>query len=116
MVPLLLVLFSLFLFSDTPTPEIYSLSLHDVFRSRNKQFERVLGPRLARFAATRLLELLDETGALARPAGETGLAPSLRSEEHTSELQSLRHLVCRLLLEKKNQSRDRYTATHMTVK
>src|SRR5262245_53986988 len=27
--------------------------------------------------------------------------PSLRSEEHTSELQSLRHLVCRLLLEKK---------------
>src|SRR5205814_10717890 len=27
-----------------------------------------------------------------------------RSEEHTSELQSLRHLVCRLLLEKKNQS------------
>src|SRR5262245_62742487 len=29
--------------------------------------------------------------------------PELRSEEHTSELQSLRHLVCRLLLEKKNQ-------------
>src|SRR5437899_8306250 len=32
-----------------------------------------------------------------------GIAPDLiRSEEHTSELQSLRHLVCRLLLEKKN--------------
>src|SRR5262245_63470630 len=29
--------------------------------------------------------------------------PALRSEEHTSELQSLRHLVCRLLLEKKNK-------------
>src|SRR5262245_63125759 len=29
--------------------------------------------------------------------------PELRSEEHTSELQSLRHLVCRLLLEKKKQ-------------
>src|SRR5262245_64233562 len=29
-------------------------------------------------------------------------ADALRSEEHTSELQSLRHLVCRLLLEKKN--------------
>src|SRR5437899_4626864 len=29
---------------------------------------------------------------------------SLRSEEHTSELQSLRHLVCRLLLEKKNNT------------
>src|ERR1039458_2416712 len=30
------------------------------------------------------------------------MPPSFRSEEHTSELQSLRHLVCRLLLEKKN--------------
>src|SRR5437899_10995612 len=29
----------------------------------------------------------------------------LRSEEHTSELQSLRHLVCRLLLEKKKKTR-----------
>src|ERR1039458_6214285 len=32
-----------------------------------------------------------------------GMMPSSRSEEHTSELQSLRHLVCRLLLEKKNR-------------
>src|SRR5436853_2214348 len=31
------------------------------------------------------------------------IVPSQRSEEHTSELQSLRHLVCRLLLEKKKQ-------------
>src|SRR5258705_8572112 len=30
----------------------------------------------------------------------------LRSEEHTSELQSLRHLVCRLLLEKKKKKED----------
>src|SRR5437899_4468353 len=30
----------------------------------------------------------------------------LRSEEHTSELQSLRHLVCRLLLEKKNTKKN----------
>src|SRR5258705_7877857 len=35
-----------------------------------------------------------------RAVGDDGL----RSEEHTSELQSLRHLVCRLLLEKKKQS------------
>src|SRR5262245_65353692 len=34
---------------------------------------------------------------------ETPAAGSDRSEEHTSELQSLRHLVCRLLLEKKNK-------------
>src|SRR5258705_6848051 len=44
---------------------------------------------------------------LARMRG--GLRPtshSCRSEEHTSELQSLRHLVCRLLLEKKKKQRD----------
>src|SRR5262245_62428162 len=35
-------------------------------------------------------------------------ASAARSEEHTSELQSLRHLVCRLLLEKKNKQ-NRYT-------
>src|SRR2546429_5804093 len=33
--------------------------------------------------------------------------PRLRSEEHTSELQSRLHLVCRLLLEKKKQNRNR---------
>src|SRR5205814_8131820 len=33
--------------------------------------------------------------------------PRVRSEEHTSELQSLRHLVCRLLLEKKKNEMDR---------
>src|ERR1039458_10413652 len=36
-------------------------------------------------------------------------SPAMRSEEHTSELQSLRHLVCRLLLEKKEHNR---TATN----
>src|SRR5262245_62743788 len=34
-----------------------------------------------------------------------------RSEEHTSELQSLRHLVCRLLLEKKKKKKKRYRTT-----
>src|SRR5262245_62872090 len=34
----------------------------------------------------------------------------IRSEEHTSELQSLRHLVCRLLLEKKNELQHRTAA------
>src|SRR3954449_8991525 len=37
--------------------------------------------------------------------------PSHRSEEHTSELQSHSHLVCRLLLEKKNDSRSSYPST-----
>src|SRR5437899_6875506 len=44
-------------------------------------------------------------GALEERESRTSL-PSLRSEEHTSELQSLRHLVCRLLLEKKKASKS----------
>src|SRR5438045_6517368 len=39
-----------------------------------------------------------------------------RSEEHTSELQSLRHLVCRLLLEKKKQKRRKDKHIHITVR
>src|SRR2546422_5992912 len=38
-------------------------------------------------------------------AAERALATSIRSEEHTSELQSRLHLVCRLLLEKKKKSK-----------
>src|SRR3989449_7838639 len=38
-------------------------------------------------------------------------ATSLRSEEHTSELQSRLHLVCRLLLEKKKENKDRSRTT-----
>src|ERR1035441_10777697 len=38
-----------------------------------------------------------------------------RSEEHTSELQSLRHLVCRLLLEKKNREPRGYTTLMLSV-
>src|SRR5204862_6090940 len=40
-------------------------------------------------------------------ANGTGSIPKVRSEEHTSELQSRRDLVCRLLLEKKKQKRTR---------
>src|ERR1035441_11081973 len=42
-------------------------------------------------------------GALAGAVAGNGFSRKCRSEEHTSELQSLRHLVCRLLLEKKNK-------------
>src|SRR5258708_16738941 len=45
-----------------------------------------------------------EEGAVPHPTPRRpGTAPSSRSEEHTSELQSPDHLVCRLLLEKKNR-------------
>src|SRR5436853_5494324 len=45
-----------------------------------------------------------DPGAVGRAvAGQGAVLSTLRSEEHTSELQSLRHLVCRLLLEKKKK-------------
>src|SRR5947199_8052600 len=77
---------SLFLFlNDTASTQIYTLSLHDALpisdaRGRDPPQLLARGDR--------------------RREGDRGGAR--RSEEHTSELQSLRHLVCRLLLEKKN--------------
>src|SRR5690554_7121875 len=74
-----------FLFNDTATTEIYTLSLHDAL------------PILPHHIGGR-----DALGWQMRNLPAQG-HPSLlhRSEEHTSELQSRPHLVCRLLLEKK---------------
>src|SRR5690348_17904364 len=48
-----------------------------------------------------------------RPGGRR-LPPARRSEEHTSELQSPVHLVCRLLLEKKKRTRPKYATCRRT--
>src|SRR5882724_4837597 len=72
-----------FFFNNTPPTDIYTLSLHDALpisrASVSSRGRRAASPP----ASTRRCA-----------------ARSVRSEEHTSELQSLRHLVCRLLLEK----------------
>src|SRR5690349_22435949 len=86
----LLLFFFFFFFNDTATTEIYTLSLHDALPICRK----LLGLLRARLG--RLLVL---------GPGRERLAD--RSEEHTSELQSRRDLVCRLLLEKKKK-RDTY--------
>src|SRR5258706_650380 len=52
------------------------------------------------FTPGALTPVLEESATLEFPA--ESLEPLLRSEEHTSELQSLTNIVCRLLLEKKN--------------
>src|SRR3712207_7005849 len=72
--------FFAFFFNDTATTEIYTLSLHDALP----------------------ISVFPAFEASLPVAGRTGtLAKRLRSEEHTSELQSRQYLVCRLLLEKK---------------
>src|SRR5262245_66690067 len=77
--------------TTTATPELYTLSLHDALP---------ISPTTTRAEAAQesATHLLDSSQAVAH-ARRAALAS--RSEEHTSELQSLRQLVCRLLLEKK---------------
>src|SRR5215469_18817287 len=80
--------FFFFFFNDTATTEIYTLSLHDALPIRR--------PGNGSCNST-------------RPSSTTGPGTwacsrtTPRSEEHTSELQSRRDLVCRLLLEKKKK-------------
>src|SRR2546429_9840250 len=83
-----------FFFNDTATTEIYTLSLHDALPISTR----------GECAATPSKRGV-ETRWLADQAGVQCAAAGLRrSEEHTSELQSRLHLVCRLLLEKKKQT------------
>src|SRR2546429_5725010 len=102
-----------FFFNDTATTEIYTLSLHDALPicHRNggrpmRTQERVVGLRTAALCAALLAVLA--TLVLAAPAGANQSPYTNRSEEHTSELQSRLHIVCRLLLEKKNTYRTTY--------
>src|SRR5947199_2812039 len=65
-------------------------------------------------AGDHFFQILNEADVFLVLAGrrKIDVALHVRSEEHTSELQSLRHLVCRLLLEKKKNTA--YTGTHTT--
>src|SRR4249920_4185383 len=87
--------FFFFFFNDTATTEIYTLSLHDalpisrrILRSRSCASTAACSSRPPRLWMS----------AKNRP----------RSEEHTSELQSRPHLVCRLLLEKKKKKKKQH--------
>src|SRR5262245_62966095 len=97
MLPLhVLFFFFLFFFNDPATTEIYTLSLHDALP---------IWPR-RRGRRTALRERDVDRAAQHRRLG----LREMRSEEHTSELQSLRHLVCRLLLEKKKKTPNKTQA------
>src|SRR5438045_8030035 len=95
-------------------PNIYTLSLHDALPISNARF-RIKAPgspkrtNLTCFGAMDAFPPVPRKASLPPALRGTGGKASIRSEEHTSELQSLRHLVCRLLLEKKkklNQSNN----------
>src|SRR2546425_8746667 len=88
-----------FFFNDTATTEIYTLSLHDALPIFVR---RLLGP----VAPHDFLEREHAPGR--RRDRQIGALHPGRSEEHTSELQSLAYLVCRLLLEKKNNEQNQH--------
>src|SRR5690606_41384723 len=84
---------------DTATTEIYTLSLHDALP--------ISGGGRCRGGPEAWARCPGGGHAPGRPRGGRGPCPCpVRSEEHTSELQSRENLVCRLLLEKKNKERS----------
>src|SRR2546425_5278239 len=104
-----------FFFNDTATTEIYTLSLHDALPI-SIQRKRPSTPRISAPSSARKLcwgKCPSTTWRIASweatSASVTRSFGAFRSEEHTSELQSLAYLVCRLLLEKKKTgSHDMY--------
>src|SRR3712207_7637606 len=93
----------IFFFNDTATTEIYTLSLHDALPiscATVRRARRCRNPALCPSEGARLS--LRAGRALRRIAEVRQSARGMRSEEHTSELQSRQYLVCRLLLEKNN--------------
>src|SRR5258708_38379694 len=89
--------FFLFFFNDTATTEIYTLSLHDALPI----FMGIGSWPRPRWMLQAMHEHVE--GRLGEDEFQATLRHAHRSEEHTSELQSPDHLVCRLLLEKKKK-------------
>src|SRR5687768_18289153 len=100
-----------FFFNPTATTEIYTLSLHDALPiwitldDYMRAMWRVHGkPAAAAGYVAKPYTLADARARLAEVIDDRAFADHFgRSEEHTSELQSRLHLVCRLLLEKKKK-------------
>src|SRR2546426_7164036 len=97
------VLSFFFFFNDTATTEIYTLSLHDALPICGSRGDGGLRARV-------MLRFYAGKGG----AGKTTCAAAVRSEEHTSELQSPCNLVCRLLLEKKKKTKIERSCDRVT--
>src|SRR2546422_3182495 len=90
-----------FFFNDTATTEIYTLSLHDALPISCSRF--FIYPTSAAPKYRSLTACSARTDVAPCWDSSSSANSHYRSEEHTSELQSRLHLVCRLLLEKKKK-------------
>src|SRR5688572_32594021 len=101
------------LFTSTAPTEIYTLSLHDALPICTEAGQRDLADRARQ---VRGIGQPGEAAVAVQPPGDqpevAAAGPArdhVRSEEHTSELQSQSNLVCRLLLEKKKKQQRKTT-------
>src|SRR2546425_8188074 len=106
-----MLFFFFFFFNDTATTEIYTLSLHDALPISVDERTALVATSHVYFTSGAIQDI----GRVAASAHGKGALCLVRSEEHTSELQSLAYLVCRLLLEKKkkNKTKIERLATYM---
>src|SRR5687768_17823057 len=107
----------MFFFNDTATTEIYTLSLHDALPILTMDIV-VLVKQVPDSGSERTLDPADNT--VARGSADNVVNEideyAIRSEEHTSELQSRLHLVCRLLLEKKKKKTTSVSSNYTKTK
>src|SRR2546427_1954699 len=95
-----------FFFNDTATTEIYTLSLHDALPiSAPGGWRALMCMGWRRVARAILWACPRRPPRWSLPPSFMPMRGKLRSEEHTSELQSQSNLVCRLLLEKKKNTK-----------
>src|SRR5205809_6080773 len=99
-----------FFFNDPATTQIYTLSLHDALPISHREHEVGRVVEEAPEGGDPVLRLQVEV-----PEDEGRDRHLPRSEEHTSELQSRLHLVCRLLLEKKKKKTTHNINSHTTM-
>src|SRR5207244_12811494 len=89
----------------TPPTEIYPLSLHDALPICSKVGQSILGCEVQ--GLTTRVQIEDQEVSRIHVIKAGTFSVGRRSEEHTSELQSPDHLVCRLLLEKKKKKKNK---------
>src|SRR3712207_9418395 len=97
-----------FFFNDTSTTEIYTLSLHDALPIWvRRQPPLAVAQQLGHLVVAHEVVLL----AIEHRYQHVHVRQQVRSEEHTSELQSRQYLVCSLLLEKKQNKTIYFTSS-----